>query len=61
MFSRVVITFSCLNLPYASEAPYPHLILRRLRHSEHINIGVKFGSIGAKKLQSFSFFFSQYA
>ena len=56
-FSRAVITFSGLNLPYASAAPHPHLTLRRLRYSEHFD--GKFGSVGAKRLLSFSFF-SQY-
>ena len=42
-------------MPYADEAPHSHFILRRLRYSEHF--GGKFGSVGAKKLLSFSFFF----
>ena len=57
-FSHALITFSGLNLPYAGDAPHPHLNLRRVRHSEHF--GGKSGSVGAKKLLSFSFF-SQYA
>ena len=54
-FSHTVIAFSGLNLPYAVEAPHPDLILRRPRYSEHS--GVKIGSVGAKKLLSFSCFF----
>ena len=51
-FSYTVIIFSGLNLPYAGEAHHPHLILRRPQYSEHS--GGKFGSVGAKKLLSFS-------
>ena len=55
-FSLAVITSSGSTLPYAGAAPHPHLIfLKRLRYSEHFR--GKFFFCGAKKLESFSFFF----